>query len=310
MNRAKGSLLVGAAALCSLTLPAYCQPSPQEESQRFVDSSWSAAEEVARTLVLRDFFEAFNGVAAQQRAAAGSIGIVQDPLARAQELIDALKHVSDVSIPEIERGEVQLNRLLDNYLDAVARRYRMSWYAANALIDSRELADGVSAMTERLSARCEVGASPVGEDFLTAPRPALPQLDFGVSTRFSFSYGSNGMRFEGASGSASAGNDNSTRAAIAALATCAATLYCGPWCGAAAGLLVSGVFALADMNGRLEEQSAVARAEGYRLSKRAVASDVNPVVPRAMLGGSWGIADRAADHEYGQDRACGIHRAE
>jgi hypothetical protein len=78
------------------------------------------AEEVARTLVLRDFLEAYNAVAEQRRRAGASLVIVQDPTSQAQELVDALRRVSDTSIPEIERGEVQLNKLLDDYRDMQA----------------------------------------------------------------------------------------------------------------------------------------------------------------------------------------------
>jgi len=247
--------------------------SPQAQAERFVQSTWTEAEQIARTLILRDFLEAFNAVAEQQRQVGNSLSSVQDPTSQAQALIDALRSVSDTSVIEIERGEVQLNKLLDAYRDAVARRYRMSWYSTNALLDSRELADSLVTISERLRYRCELGASAVGDDFYTAPRPALPQLDFGVSTHFTFSIGSG--RLENASGTVSDGKDNDTKGAVTTLASVGASLYCGPWCGAAAGLLVSGVYALVDMNDRLEEQSDVARAEGYRLSKRAVSSDVN-----------------------------------
>jgi hypothetical protein len=251
------------------------EESPQAQAERFVAATWTYADEVAKMLVIRDFFEVAHEMGRGWAAADVAIAKQQNVRTIKMELTDALEVAAGTSFQEVAASEKKLENVLHSYRTVVARRYRLSWHSANSLIESQVLAESVSILTGKMRARCEQGASSGGDDFYTAPRPALPQLDLGFYVHATFDESGRGGVDQGRIGGGGAKKKDRDAAYGIILG---ASTYCGAWyaaCAVGGTLIASAVFDLLDKEAESDRLGAIARAEAYRLNARAVAADVN-----------------------------------
>ncbi len=275
--------------------------SPEEQARKFVDATWGEADAVAKMLVLRDFLESFNEFATTLSAlSAANTKSVDLPSLRT-ELTAALARSAGTGFAEVEQGERDLSKVLQKYRTLVALRYRLSWYSLNALVESRAVVEAAPQVASLMKQKCDRGSSLEGSDFFTAPRPALPRLDLQFSGRLTV-YGDPAPGNLPDEFRVSAGNDSNDRNAwiaggsTAASLVCAAIPYTAPvyyLCGAGAGLIISGIFALTDLDSQNEKLAEMARAEALRFNGRAVAKDVNELY-RKRCGYAVRSLDRLA----------------
>lgn len=259
----------------------------QQQAEAFVTASWTDAQSVARLLVARDIQLALNDIseALKPLTDAGRLAGLKEARDAVQ---DALHLAASMKETDLQTSEAQLDKAMAIYRNATAERYRLSWYSVEPLSTAGALPSILDQAHEALQTRCTQGASLPAEDFLTAPRPALPGYRIGFGSRFYLMGGpsepnrSNVPEFQitGPGG----GADKNGRefwygvGYAAGAGICIATgvaAAAAQYCAAAGAFLVSIYYALADLFDHNHEVEAFAEAEAYRLNKRAVAKDVS-----------------------------------
>jgi len=257
----------------------------QEVAEAYVDASWADAQAVARVLVARDFQEALNEVADWLQISAGSVDS-EGLMAARQAVVEALKLASSSDLSDVASSEVQLDQAMKLYRDATARRYRLSWYSVEPLLATAALPKLLRRAHEGLETRCAQGAALPADDFLTAPRPALPgfRLNFTARLWYQTGEGESGLGADMPTFDSPGSKTDDSRefwygvGYAAGAAICAATVYGAPavsLCAAAGAALVGIIYALVDLFDNHGEIVAMADAEAYRLNNRAIARDVS-----------------------------------
>ena len=269
----------------------------QQEAEAFVNASWTEAQSLARVLVARDIQASLNFLAEALRPIAQGNRLSALLEARKQ-VEDALRRASSANLADLAASEAHLDRAMQLYRDATSTRYRLSWYSVEPLTAAAAIPGILDRAHEDLRNRCSQGASIPAEDFLTAPRPALPGFRIGFAGRF---WVKGGPGTPGEPVGATKDNVTDTRITTAntdaddgrefwygagyaagmgicmaaGVATGGATAAAAQWCGAAGAFLVSIYYAIVDLLDHNREVEAFAASEAYRLNNRAVAKDVS-----------------------------------